>query len=148
MARGLKRRRQDRDRLLKTLVELLGDDFHFERRFPVDDDAFADLLPTTWPELEGDRYLESSHAIGQAAYVLTARGWCEGLRLHREVMKGTNTWKRAQHLVEYSRRESRAAISSSQDPCSRSILSWPAFHSVGLGTRSKVACCRSYLALE
>lgn len=93
------RRRQDMERLLRLMVDAVGDDSVNTTRFPVRKPEFAGLLPTTWPELEAAGLIRPDHAHGNPTYLLTPRGWLEALRLTGELQENTATWSRAQKLV-------------------------------------------------
>jgi hypothetical protein len=96
MTESAQRRQRDQHRLLRLMVESIGDGLVGKVRFQGQDSQFADILPTTWAELEADGFVGGMHSFGAPAYRLTESGWLEGLRVAGELNEDTQTWRRAQ----------------------------------------------------
>lgn len=92
MATNMSLSKQDRADNLKLayrlIMDALGDDAITNVRFELDAAAFAEILPTTWKELDRHGFIDTGHStFGKRAFCLTGYGWseaCKQLRLLTE----------------------------------------------------------------
>jgi hypothetical protein len=69
-------RRQDRERTLRGMLDLLGDRYLVEFAVEPSDIGFEDVLTTTWRELLDDGLIDDEFStFGSPAFRLTPAGW-------------------------------------------------------------------------
>lgn len=76
------RRYRDQASAIRTIAADVGDAALFEKHWAVADPRFAELVPTTWVELEEKSLIRRRRIMSVGPqYHLTEDGWLEGLRL-------------------------------------------------------------------
>ena len=89
------RRFSDLERALILMTDAVADGPLISSRFGRADACFADLLPTTWPELLSDRYIQDRREKPGPLYRLTPSGWARGLDLSGALQ----TWPTRDRLI-------------------------------------------------
>jgi hypothetical protein len=99
------RRRKDTQAALRMMAGEVGDDDSlYQISWSEDEPQFADLIPTTWDELE-ERFLIKNQGTlnGPRRYCLTPAGWVEGLQ-EAGVFNSPEFRARCIDLVKYFKR--------------------------------------------
>jgi hypothetical protein len=81
MSKSAKDYRDNRDVALRRMAEATEDRIILQVLFRPNDEDFADILDTTWSQLEADSHIRPANRKGPIEYRLTGRGWIDGLRL-------------------------------------------------------------------